>query len=151
MGEMADAQIDHMMDKALGLDSHEPRFGTHTGVDPLRMHTPVRFLRAVRETKKACLFEFTGKDGYPVEAWVPKALIRELNPKKCSMYVFKPFWADKRKEHNISIGSGRGNTKPKKRPEVVNKRAFDAAADEVLGIFEPADMKLPARGKLDGS
>lgn len=112
----------------------EPNWDRDYRADPLLNHTPVFFIAVLRATAKATLFQFMDKDGYPADVWVPTALLRNRDSKKKMVYIFKPFWTKKRKEANLSVGTGRGTPKKK---VVVKPGLLDAAANEALGIYEP--------------
>lgn len=126
MGEMADMLIDNML-------GEDPYFGDQDegngqrSFDPLRYYTHVRFIRVIRQTKKAVRFEF--EPG--VEGWMPKGVIKDFKLEKQSMHVQKDFWKTKREELGIKRGGGLTDEKQGELKMVANNRkTIDAIMTE---------------------
>ncbi|BFG81819.1 hypothetical protein [Pseudomonas phage PP21] len=89
--------FDHMVDayedfEARGFDEggfgfiRRRRLKSSFSRDPLYYHTSMSFLRIVKRTEKAILFEFD-KLG---EQWVPEKLCRQLDEANCTVSIYKP-------------------------------------------------------------
>jgi hypothetical protein len=92
--------FDHMVDayedfEARGFDEDSSGFSrgrsrrskTPFSYDPLYYHTSKSFIRIVKRTEKAILFEFD-KLG---EQWVPEKLCRQLDEASGTVFIYTPF------------------------------------------------------------